>query len=233
MTQTTTSTNEAQLTTLQALRTMHSTTTLTTAEAFAVAEKQALRFLNLEDCREPKDITDRIEAFPWIDIAFVPDLPVSGATELIGKRWHIAINGDDAPTRQRFTLAHEFGHIVGHGHHDTNLRGDRRLMEAVCDHFAGCLLIPRPWLKREWTSGRQDVDDLASYFGVSRQAMIVRLNATGLRDIPRRDWQTDRLRRAFHARRRPTGGSRRYFRTDPAQLMLHADTRRGTTAGRV
>jgi Zn-dependent peptidase ImmA (M78 family) len=54
------------------------------------------------------------------------------------------------------------------------------MVERICDYFAGCLLMPRPWLKREYCSGRQYLPDLAQAFGVSQAAMTVRLNQIGL-----------------------------------------------------
>lgn len=233
-------TNHTELTTLQSLRAMMGSVRLTPSEALAVAEKQALKFLRAEGCQEPRDILERIEAYPWLDLAFVPDLPVSGATQLLGKRWHVAINQDDAATRQRFSLAHEFKHIIDHHTWQKSYGEDRRLAESVCDHFAGSLLMPRPWLKREWANGRQDVDDLAAYFGVSRQAMLVRLTATGLRDAPQRDSRSSHLAAAFWRRRRTGASPDRvpYLRLDPRSDLQHLlgeavpqlDSPRGTTA---
>jgi Zn-dependent peptidase ImmA (M78 family) len=52
--------------------------------------------------------------------------------------------------------------------------------EQICDYFAGCLLMPRPWLKAAWASGLQDVGSLARLFNVSQLAMRVRLLQVGL-----------------------------------------------------
>lgn len=47
--------------------------------------------------------------------------------------------------------------------------------------------MPRPLVKKVWTSGLQDVDVLASgFFNVSRAAMTVRLRYLGLIDDPER-----------------------------------------------
>jgi Zn-dependent peptidase ImmA (M78 family) len=53
-------------------------------------------------------------------------------------------------------------------------------IEQVCDYFAGCLLMPRPALKRAWVDGNQSVVSLARRFGVSQAAMQVRLHQTGI-----------------------------------------------------
>ena len=54
------------------------------------------------------------------------------------------------------------------------------MVERICDYFAGCLLMPRPWVKRLYCSGVQHLPDLAQAFGVSQAAMSVRLNQIGL-----------------------------------------------------
>jgi Zn-dependent peptidase ImmA (M78 family) len=87
--------------------------------------------------------------------------------------------------RQRFSLAHELKHVIDHpfiaraypslGRRTTQQRG-----EAMCDYFAACLLMPRPWVKRAWFSRVQQVDALAEMFGVSEQAMTYRLTDLGL-----------------------------------------------------
>ena len=50
----------------------------------------------------------------------------------------------------------------------------------VCDYFAGCLLVPKKWLRAAWTSGMQTEPDLARLFNVSREAIRTRLSQTGL-----------------------------------------------------
>jgi Zn-dependent peptidase ImmA (M78 family) len=42
--------------------------------------------------------------------------------------------------------------------------------------------MPRPWVKRAWTSGIQGLPALAAHFGVSQAAMQVRLDELGLVD---------------------------------------------------
>ncbi len=57
---------------------------------------------------------------------------------------------------------------------------DRHKAEMVCDYFAACLLMPRPWVKVAWSRGVQDVSDLAAVLLVSRTAMSLRLRQLGL-----------------------------------------------------
>jgi Zn-dependent peptidase ImmA (M78 family) len=65
------------------------------------------------------------------------------------------------------------------------------MIEQLCDYFAACLLMPRPWVKRAYCGGVQNVAQLASMFDVSQPAMQVRLSAIGLIDRAPRcidDW---------------------------------------------
>jgi Zn-dependent peptidase ImmA (M78 family) len=116
----------------------------------------------------------------------------------------VVINATEPFTRQRFSLAHEFKHIVDHrfaklvySAFPTNQRSD--LTERICDYFAGCLLMPRPWVKSLYYSGVQEGMELARHFAVSPAAMAVRLNQIGIAEpTPRclpvsKDWTTKAL----------------------------------------
>ena len=116
---------------------------------------------------------------------------VSGCTDWAKGTWVIVINGSEPMVRQRFTLAHEFKHILDYRYIDiaypsTPSLSHRQRTEVVCDYFAGCLLVPRPWLKRTWCGGMQRLPDLARHFGVSQAAIQTRLLQTGLIDRPQR-----------------------------------------------
>ena len=97
----------------------------------------------------------------------------------------VGINKDDAPARRRFTLAHEFKHVLDHtvidrAYADRKGATDQAHVELVCDYFAACLLMPRPWIKRAWINGVQDQAALAQLFNVSEAAMAIRLRQIGL-----------------------------------------------------
>lgn len=194
--------------TLARLRTMMGATTLHSPQAYAVAEKQVHLFLQLSGCTQPHQISDAIAALPRFRIELIAELATSGNSEWTDNHWLIQIRSTEPPVRQRFTLAHELKHIiddplVGADHYSNDLSQKQRShIESVCDYFAGCLLVPRPWLKRAWADGIQDVDELAKIFGVSRPAMIVRLDQTGLRPSSADLSVRDSLRRAFDQRRR-------------------------------
>lgn len=165
---------------------------LTRAEALSIAERQAQRLLQLVGVTEAPIPHRIISDLPRIDVRHISPFPVSGATHWVGGQWAIVLNGAEPITRQRFSLAHELKHILDHpfihvlytGEQDPDDR--HRWIEQVCDYFAGCLLMPRPLLKKAWTSGDQHLGRLADKFHVSRAAITTRLQQTGLVDPPTR-----------------------------------------------
>lgn len=154
-------------------------------EAAGIAERQALKLLGLLDQHQPAVDVAAIADLPRIEVRVEPGLPVSGFSQWSRGRWLIGVNEDDAPVRRRFTLAHEFKHVLDHPFID-RLYLDRRgrpspaKAEAVCDYFAACLLMPRPWVKQAWVERVQDQRALAQLFGVSEAAMALRLRQLGL-----------------------------------------------------
>ena len=153
-------------------------------EALHIAERQATRLSQLLGGSDNLDVATLTE-LPRITVVY-DRLPVSGTSHWNGHAWVICLNSTDRPERQRFTLLHEFKHIIDHGSTDrlypsrqTNQPG-AALAERAADYFAGCALVPKQALKAAWGSGLQRTDDLAAHFGVSQQAMEVRLDQTGL-----------------------------------------------------
>ncbi|MCA1676093.1 MAG: ImmA/IrrE family metallo-endopeptidase, partial [Actinobacteria bacterium] len=123
---------------------------------------------------------------------------VSGSTTFSKGRYLIVVNKNDAHTRRRFSLAHEWKHLLDYtasdmlyqqfGHGNTHQR--ERMIERIADHFAACLLMPRTWVKNAWTSGLQDIPALAGLFMVSEEAMRIRLIYLGLLDTHERPLRT-------------------------------------------
>ena len=111
--------------------------------------------------------------------------PVSGATNWSHGRWLIVLNGLEPRGRQRFSLAHEFKHILDHPFIDvlypeTPTMSSEERAEQICDYFAACLLMPRLWVKRAWRNGEQSRRALSERFDVSPAAMTFRLQQIGL-----------------------------------------------------
>lgn len=170
--------------TLASLRAVIPLRPLEAGEALQVAELQAARLLELTDSTEsPLDWTT-VAALPRLRIRREP-LPTSGMSFWDGHNWVIVLNASEPVTRQRFTLLHEYKHIVDHGATDRLYPGTARrsaedAAEQAADYFAGCALMPKRLVKRAWGRGLQRPAELARYFGVSERAIEVRLAQLGL-----------------------------------------------------
>lgn len=195
--------------TLATLRALTPNRRLPFTEALRVAELHANRLLELSGCRDQPDaIADVISQLPRIRIKY-RDLPTSGLSYWDGHDWMIGINRSEPPTRQRFTLLHEYKHIIDHGH-TSQLYGDqRRQAEQAAAYFAGCALMPKRLIKRAWGNGIQAVEDLAQTFEVSQPAIRVRLTQLGLADPNERCAPIIHVNRTLPPRNR-------YFRQLPA-----------------
>ena len=168
---------------------------LSRQEALRIAELQAIRFLALSEITEPAVPERAISDLPRMHVQRFSPLPVSGAAEWSHGRWLVLLNGAEPQTRQRFSLAHEFKHVLDHRfagilYQDVPTNERDEFVEQVCDYFAGSLLVPRTWLKNAWAGGAQRLPQLADHFGVSQAAMQVRLNQVGLGEPPARCGRT-------------------------------------------
>lgn len=184
MTATTTHTTR-NTTTLSLLRELMPQRSLELQEAYRIAELQAARLRQLHDAHEPLLDEAIITEQPRITVTTESDLPSSGMTFWNGTNWMLLLGGDEARTRQRFSLFHEYKHILDHpvrAHTQLSYEDNER----VADYFAACALMPKLLVKRHYCAGTQKPEALAYLFGVSRQAMRYRLNQLGLTDPPRR-----------------------------------------------
>jgi len=105
----------------------------------------------------------------------------------------IYINPSDNPQRQRFTIAHEIGHIVlhqrtNHEHHrvsddmidtELNIYSDD-VEEIEANRFAAMLLMPDLAFKRAWSRFDGQISQIANYFNVSKLAASIRANNLNL-----------------------------------------------------
>lgn len=88
--------------------------------------------------------------------------------------------------RQRFTVAHELGHLVLHPARRTI---PRHQAEAEAHRFAGALLLPRDRAFEAFAGGftLRDLAQLKAKWGVSMQALIMRAHDLGVIDGGRRE----------------------------------------------
>jgi DNA modification methylase len=98
--------------------------------------------------------------------------------------WMIYYNPDRPPARQRFTLAHEIGHVLLHGAERgvaasaRSGRGGAR--ERQVDRFAEELLMPAPMVRAAVRQYGTNVERLRALFLVSKAAMERRLRTLKL-----------------------------------------------------
>lgn len=121
-------------------------------------------------------------------------------------RWAIVVNANDAPVRQRFTIAHELGHLLIHkyptphadGRYQVRFRNERSATGSVreeieANQFAAELLMPEKEIRRLAIRLQLDVLDqsrdkeavkkltsAASKFQVSVQALSFRIANLGM-----------------------------------------------------
>jgi Zn-dependent peptidase ImmA (M78 family) len=173
------------VTVLASLRSVVPIRPLNRGESMRVAELQANKLLEVSRITDPPVPEEAIAQVPRIQVDRMSPMPVSGSAHWSKGRWIVVVNGAEPLVRQRFSLAHEFKHVLD-APFITFLYLDARGVtsaergEQVADYFAGCLLMPRMWVKRLWASGVQELPALSRRFGVSQAAMQVRLMQIGL-----------------------------------------------------
>jgi Zn-dependent peptidase ImmA (M78 family) len=192
---TTTNTSDRAGSVLATLRALLPARRLGLSEALQIAELQASYLLRLRDISDLPVPVEIVTGLPRLTIDYDPDLPrhaASGASAWSSQRraWVISVNPDEPQTRQRFTVLHEFKHIIDHyhaglgGYLPTTFYG-LTPVEYVAEYFAGCVLMPRRWVKAMFYDGVQQPAELAELFAVSRRAMEVRLDQLGLTEPAR------------------------------------------------
>lgn len=123
------------------------------------------------------------------------DLPadvLGQITALPNDQYKITINKKDHYFRQRFTMAHELGHLLMHRHLLNNGTNDdkayrstdraafynpniRSAQETQANQFAANLLMPAELVRSEWERLGPGLKAMAKAFQVSPAAMRIRL----------------------------------------------------------
>jgi Zn-dependent peptidase ImmA (M78 family) len=150
-----------------------------------IAERQAnhlLRHFQIETRAVPEEM---ISELPRIRVIREDGLPVSGAAHWNGRYWVITVNADEPYFRQRFSVMHEFKHIIDHTtkqflYYDRPFHTASQQAEQVADYFAACLLMPKRVVKSLWYQGNQNIPLLAETLRVSTRAIRFRLDQLGL-----------------------------------------------------
>ncbi len=150
------------------------------------ARQRALQLLSMVNIREPPVDVDGIARF--LGFIIIPyDFPntVSGVTFIEGDVKSIGVNSSHAPTRQRFSAAHEIGHyLLGHDSYDEkkvyiddrpSFLNPHNLQEMEANEFAAELLMPESFLRQDVAQYGLDASSLARRYLVSEQAMWIQL----------------------------------------------------------
>ena len=157
-------------------------------DARNVAERQATRLLRRQGIDGPPVPDQVIADLPHVRVRYVAaqNLSATARWSKAHRRWVILVNSGDTTGRQRFSLAHEFKHVIDHPaakvlYRDEAGRSAYLLAERSADTFASALLMPKPWVKRAfYDEGIRDERILARRFDVSVAAMRVRIDQLGL-----------------------------------------------------
>lgn len=95
--------------------------------------------------------------------------------------WLIQVDRHADHSMTRWVVAHEIKHVLDAGLLPDQLpRLTPAQREALCDHFAACLLVPRTPLLQCWHRGQRDAMALAPVFGAPIRAVGDRLHGIGL-----------------------------------------------------
>jgi Zn-dependent peptidase ImmA (M78 family) len=154
---------------------------LSPAEAKLIAERQAAVLLAHAGIEKPAVPESIVTDLPFVAVTRRPGFPTSGMATQTDSGWVIVLRAEEAKVRQRFSLIHEFKHVLDDPfiewlYPTRNGYSPEDRAERICDYFAACVLMPRMWIKRDWAGGGiQDIDRLARRYHVSRVAMAVRL----------------------------------------------------------
>jgi predicted transcriptional regulator len=153
---------------------------LSVSEGYRVAELQASRLLAWGGIDQPGTPSELVSHLPYVQVQRRPDHPESGYLNWFKPRWLVVLNATEPTVRQRFSLMHEFKHLLDHPYRDflypsTYFYEGERRRELAADYFAACVLMPQRLVKRRWDQGVRSVAALAVEFDVSQDAMHRRL----------------------------------------------------------
>lgn len=153
-------------------------------------EKMAQKILRRHNILPPYDLQELVSNYGQISYYPFP-IDADGITIGIGEteKPQILINSIKAEIRQRFTLAHELGHIIIPWHtgtivsHCDGVVGEfeYRAMETEANKFAAELLMPTDWLLSEFSKFvdfGEYVINVTEKSQVSRDAALIKIHGT-------------------------------------------------------
>jgi hypothetical protein len=192
----TTPTKEAMAKLITELRSLAPKRSLTYGESLQLGRMQAVRYRRWADATEPAINLIGLVKQRLIPVNLVPSYRLNGesgmTTDAIGDKLQMFINQNEPDVRQRFSLLHEFKHVLDFEAadqlHAQLGRGNKKLhddmIEWIANEFAAHVLMPTPLVKRVWFTS-QDLTLAAGLFNVSVEAMATRLERLGLTGEPK------------------------------------------------
>lgn len=155
-----------------------------TAERIRTIKREAEDLLGANDYDNglPVPTEDIAENLGYKITGFFPDDALKDVSGIVDHEQKvISLNRTESARRQRFTLAHEIGHIVLHkGKSFVDFRksimdpADEKEREA--NRFASELLMPAEQFLQYWIRYNGDVASMAVKFAVSQEAILHRSN---------------------------------------------------------
>jgi len=153
---------------------------------FQLVEALANKYIKQAKLSQPPVITELIRQIvinPGIEIRPLPLKAYHGAVWQLEDGWVIHINNEDEPAKQRVTLFHEVFHILAHARAIPvfKKRGVKEgaFNEMLADYFAGCVLMPKRWVKEKWAEVN-DLKQMTEVFQVTELLTWIRLKTMGL-----------------------------------------------------
>ncbi len=145
--------------------------------------RELFRFIDMDD--PPVRLERILEALDvklyYEDFHFLDGIALKSP-----RRGVIVVNRNLPLVRQRFTIAHELGHIVmpHKSKYYICFPGRNKAMERAANRFAAELLMPEPMTRRLWekysSNPEFQVEIVANILQVSKAALFARLRELGL-----------------------------------------------------
>ncbi len=144
------------------------------------------KMLGVSDECALDNLTDKLEDNNFLILEIDYEEKFDGFCEYIDNLAFIILSSKGYE-RNRFTLAHELGHLILDFDNDI----EDKEKERYCDYFASCLLMPSKAMKKEFefnnicTTRNVSINEIiliAKEYKVSINAVIMRLNTLGIID---------------------------------------------------
>lgn len=166
---------------------------------FSLAKRKAQELLQEVGIRVPPVPVERLAQHLKARVRYEPfEGEMSGMRLMRGRRNIIGVNSSHSHVRQRFTIAHEIGHLILHPTDELHI--DKAFpirfrnaksstgedpVEVEANQFAAELLMPEQMLMRDVrphmkSQVEEAIQELAALYDVSTHAMTIRLSALGL-----------------------------------------------------